>query len=269
MTKINRSISVHLQDFPDVGFLNDEDELIRAMDLVRNICSSALSIRDNKNLRVRLPLQGLTIIGKDAKKLLDFKDIIAEEVNVKEIFTREDVAEFSEIKLQINFKKIGAKYGAKMKEITEATRTGNWQKLNDKSIQIAGIDLVADEFDLKLAIKNYDESKFSVIALPSNDYLVMLDIQISEKLEHEGIARDIVRAIQQNRKEADLDISRQIILKIYSSNPIISKVAQDFAEYIKKQVLTSNLEVLDQKPSSTKFYFQHQLDYGDLTIVFS
>ena len=102
MTKINRSISVHLQDFPDVGFLNDEDELIRAMDLVRNICSSALSIRDNKNLRVRLPLQSLTIIGKDAKKLLDFKDIIAEEVNVKEIFTREDVAEFSEIKLQIN-----------------------------------------------------------------------------------------------------------------------------------------------------------------------
>jgi len=269
MTIIDRSISVHLQDFPDVGFLNNEDDLIKAMDLVRNICSSALSIRDNKNLRVRLPLQSLTIIGANANKLLDFKEIIAEEVNVKEIFTRQDVGEFSEIKLQINFKKIGAKYGAKMKEITEAIKTGNWQKLKDDSIEIAGINLIDDEFDLKLAIKNYDENKFSVIALPSNDYLIMLDIQLSKILEDEGIARDIVRAIQQNRKEADLDISKQITLKIFSTNPRILQVAKDFAEYINKQVLSSNLETLSQKPLPIQSYFEHQLDDGDLIVVFS
>ncbi len=269
MTIIDRSISVHLQDFPDVSFLNDEDDLIKAMDLVRSICSSALSIRDSKNLRVRLPLQSLTIIGKNAKKLLDFKDIIAEEVNVKEILVREEVEEFSETKLQINFKKIGAKYGAKMKEITEAMRLGNWSKSDNNSIKIAGLILIDDEFDLKLSIKNYDESKFSVLALPSNDYLVKLDIQLSKSLEDEGIARDIVRAIQQNRKEADLDISTQINLKIFSNNKRILQVAQDFAEYINKQVLSSSLEIFEQKPLPTKFYFEHQLDDGDLTITFS
>jgi len=269
MTIIDRSISVHLQDFPDVSFLKNEDDLIKNMDLVRNVCSSALSIRDNKNLRVRLPLQSLTIIGTNANNLLDFKEIIAEEVNVKEIFARQDVAEFSEMKLQINFKKIGAKYGAKMKEITEAMRTGNWQKSKDNSIEIAGINLVDDEFDLKLAIKNYDETKFSVMALPSNDYLVMLDIQISKALEDEGIARDIVRAIQQDRKEADLDISKQITLKIFSTNPRILQVAQDFIEYINKQVLALSLEALTQKPLPDKLYFEHQLEDGDLIVIFS
>ena len=70
---INRNISVHLQDFPEVNFLADDLELVNDMDLVRAICSTALAIRDNKNLRVRLPLQSLTIIGKSANKIKDFQ----------------------------------------------------------------------------------------------------------------------------------------------------------------------------------------------------
>lgn len=268
MTIIDRSISVHLQDFPEVGFINSQDELVKDMDLIRSICSCALAIRDNKNLRVRLPLQSLTIIGKNAKKLLNFKEIIADEVNVKEVLNRDDVEKFSEAKLQINFKKIGAKYGPKIKEITQAIQNKNWQIIDDKTIEIANLKLVNDEFDLKLAIKNYDETKFCVMALPSNDYLVMLDIEVSKALEDEGIARDIVRAVQQNRKEANLDISFQITLKIYSSNLRIIEVAKSFEEYIAKQVLASSIEILDAKPKKTKFYFENNLEDGDLVISF-
>ena len=96
---INRNISVHLQDFPDVSFLNDEKELISNMDLVRNICSTALSIRDNKNLRVRLPLKSLTIIGKNSSRISPFKDIISDEVNVKEINFEEDISKFADLKM--------------------------------------------------------------------------------------------------------------------------------------------------------------------------
>jgi len=96
---INRNISVHLQDFPDVKFLDDDLDLITQMDLVRSICSTALAIRDNKNLRVRLPLQSLTIIGKSANKIKDFHEIIAEEVNVKEINFIEDISQFADLKL--------------------------------------------------------------------------------------------------------------------------------------------------------------------------
>ena len=67
---IDRKVSVHLQDYPDVSYLEDEKNLVSDMDLVRNICSSALSIRDNKNLRVRLPLGSLRIIGINSSRIL-------------------------------------------------------------------------------------------------------------------------------------------------------------------------------------------------------
>ena len=262
---IDRSISIHLQDFPDVDFIDSESQLINSMDLVRSICSTALAIRDNKNLRVRLPLQSLTIIGKDAKKILPFSEIIAEEVNVKEIKIVEEISQFAENKLQINFKKIGAKFGAKIKEITNAIKEGDWQKINDKTIKIAGVELIDDDFELKLTTKNIDEKKSAIMPLPSNDYLVLLAIEITKELEDEGIARDIVRAIQQNRKDANLEITNHINLEIFSSNPRILEVALSFENYIKNQVLAENIKILAQKnTNSSAKIFINQLDDGDL-----
>ncbi len=150
---INRKNSIHLQDFPELSFLPDEKELVADMDLVRNLCSVALSIRDNKNLRVRLPLNKLIVIGKNAARILPFSEIIAEEVNVKSIEIKEEISELAELKLQINFKKIGAKFGAKIKEITGAAKSGDWKKISEKEIEIAGVVLEGDDFELKLATK--------------------------------------------------------------------------------------------------------------------
>jgi len=262
---IDRKISVHLQNFPDVSFLNDEKQLIADMDLVRSICSTALSIRDNKNLRVRLPLKSLTVTGKNSARILPFKDIIADEINVKNIEVKEEISELAELKLQINFKKIGAKYGAKIKEITQAAKEGNWQKISDKEIEIAGLKLVDDEFEVKLATKNIDEKKFAIQALPTNDYLISLDIEITKDLEDEGIARDIVRAIQQNRKDADLKITDHIKLQISSSNSRILEVTKNFGDYIKEQVLANELKATSEKISS-KFSFENKLDDGDISV---
>jgi isoleucyl-tRNA synthetase len=265
---IDRSISIHLQDFPNVDFIDGETQLIHDMDLVRSICSTALAIRDNKNLRVRLPLQSLTIIGKDAQRILPFSEIIAEEVNVKEIKIVEEISQFAENKLQINFKKIGAKFGAKIKEITNAIKDGNWQKIDDKTIQIAGVELVDDDFELKLTTKNIDENKSAIMPLASNDYLVLLSIEITKELEDEGIARDIVRAIQQNRKDANLEISNHILLEIFSSNQRILEVAKDFENYIKHQVLAENIKISPQKIISAEAkIFSNQLDDGDLEVL--
>lgn len=263
---INRKISVHLQDFPDISHLNDEKQLIADMDLVRAICSIALAIRDNKNLRVRLPLKSLKIIGKNSQRILPFKEIIAEEVNVKTIEIDEDFSALAELKLQINFKKIGAKYGAKIKEITTASKTGDWKKIGENEIEIAGLKLVDDEFEIKLATKNIDEKKFSTLPLPSNDYLVSLDVEITKDLEDEGIARDIIRAVQQNRKDANLNITDRIKLEIFSSNSRILEVAKSFENYIKEQVLADDLRCLNDANSSAKFTFENKLDDGDLKV---
>ncbi|MDX2082610.1 MAG: DUF5915 domain-containing protein [Rickettsiales bacterium] len=268
---INRKISVHLQDFPDVSFLPEEKELVSNMDLVRNICSTALSIRDNKNLRVRLPLKKLIIIGKNSANILPFKEIIAEEVNVKNIEIKEEISEIAELKLQINFKKIGAKFGAKIKEITEAAKKNDWQKISKNEIKIADEILSDDDFEIKLAVKNNDEKNLVTLALPTNDFLVQLDIEITKDLEDEGIARDIVRAVQQNRKDADLNISDQINLKIFSNNSRILAVAKTFENYIKEQVLANSINCVnnsDQIKNSAKFSFENKLDDGDLMIGF-
>jgi isoleucyl-tRNA synthetase len=271
---INRNISVHLQDYPDVKFLDDDLDLISDMDLVRSICSTALAIRDNKNLRVRLPLQSLTVIGKSANKIKDFHEIIAEEVNVKEINFIEDISQFADLKLQINFKKIGAKFGAKIKEITQATKENNWQKLDDKTIEIAGIKLVDDEFELKLTTKNYDEKKFVINALPTNDFLVSLNIEITPELEDEGISRDIVRAVQQNRKDANLQITDHIELTIFSDNPRILGVAKNYSDYIKSQVLANNIIISEKNINTSEKnnlsnlkIFDNQLDDGNISVA--
>ncbi len=269
--KISRNISVHLQDFPNLSFLFDDKELVADMDLVRSLCSTALSIRDNKNLRVRLPLNQLIVIGKNAARILPFKEIIAEEVNVKSVEIKEEIAELAELKLQINFKKIGAKFGAKIKEITEATKKGEWQKISEKEIEIAGVKLTDDDFEIKLATKNNDEKKFAIAALPTNDYLVQLDIEVTKDLEDEGIARDIIRAVQQNRKDADLNISDHINLKIFSTNSRILEVAKTFEKYIGEQVLADSLGCGvsgEEVKNSGKFSFENKLDDGDLVVGF-
>ncbi|MBM3579803.1 MAG: hypothetical protein FJX34_03420 [Alphaproteobacteria bacterium] len=261
---MNNQTSVHLQNFPDLSFLPDEKELVADMDLVRAACSVALSLRDHKNLRVRLPLKSLTIIGKNSARILPFTEIIADEINVKEVLVKEDITELAELKLQINFKKIGAKFGAKIKEITSAAKSGAWQKISDKEIEIAGVRLVDDEFEIKLTAKNHDEKKSAIMALSTNDYLVSLDVEVTKDLEDEGIARDIVRAVQQNRKDANLDISDRINLKLNSTNPRVIEVAKSFSTYIQTQVLAQDLHC-----SAPEFSFSNKLDYGDLDVAFA
>ena len=264
---IDRKISVHLQDFPVLDFIQSDENLTVKMDLVRSVCSTVLGIRDQRNLRVRLPLQKLSIVGKNAYDLEDFKEIICDEVNVKEVFFGNDFSNYGELKLQINFKKIGTKYGAKVKEITQAMRENNWRKIDDQAIEIAGLKLVDDEFELKLATKNFDEKKLAIMPLPSNDLLVILDIEINKDLADEGIARDIVRSIQQNRKVANLDISEKIDLQIYSSNPRILEVAKNFENYISQQVLSNGIKISSQKISSPMFCYENVIEDGDLTVI--
>ena len=123
----DNNISIHLQDFPDLGFINSDTKLEEDMDLVRVICSTVLAIRDLMNLRVRLPLQSLTIIGKNAKRIQLYSDIIADEVNIKSINSDENISQFGDLKLKINFKKVGAKFGAKMKDIISHANNNNYK----------------------------------------------------------------------------------------------------------------------------------------------
>ncbi|MFT6106529.1 MAG: isoleucyl-tRNA synthetase [Rickettsiales bacterium] len=264
---MKKNLSVHLQDFPDVSFLRDEKELTSDMDMVRQICSAALFIRDKENLRVRLPLSTLNIIGEKSDRMLAYKDIISEEVNVKNIQITHEIGDLAEVKLQINLKKVGAKLGKKMKDIQIALRSGDWKKLEKNKIEIAGETLIDDEFEIKLITKN----SHNTTALPSNDCLVELDINLTKELEEEGLARDIVRAIQQNRKDANLNVSNHIKIAILSPDTQLLRVVKNFDSYIREQTLTDEI-LLSNEPSALQNYqfsFDNKIEEKDFKIAIS
>jgi isoleucyl-tRNA synthetase len=276
----DNKISVHLQDFPEISFFDDEKKLVAEMDLVRLICSSALFIRDQKNLRVRMPLNELMVIGNKAENIIDFKDIIADEINVKSVTIKKDITDVAELKLQINFKKIGAKYGPKVKEITEAVKNNHWQQIAQNQVLVrlkdSEIILIDDEFDLKLNIKNQDDEKYakkySFAALSSNDCLIRLDIEVTKDLQEEGIARDIIRVVQQNRKDANLNVSNRISLIFFSNNYLINEVIAKYANYIKEQTLCLKIELVKEGYSksdatSANLFFENKIDDIELQML--
>ena len=132
--------SVHLADWPDAASLPAETELVAQMDLTRDVCGSTLALREANRLRVRLPLRSLTIAHPEAGILDSFRDLIADEVNVKSVTLTADVTKFGTRELKVD-PKLGAKIGGKVKEVFAAAKSGQWQEAADGRVDIAGITL--------------------------------------------------------------------------------------------------------------------------------
>jgi isoleucyl-tRNA synthetase len=266
---INRNLSVHLQSYPRLDFLPDNLQLIQQLDVVQKICSAGLSLREKHNLRVRLPLLSLEIIGNNTDWLNDFSYMIAEELNVKEVLLSNKINEIADLLLQINFKKIGSKYTNKVKDITIASKNKQWQK-QQENILIAGVILLPDEFELKLVAKPYNQQNYDILALSRNDYLIKLSIELNQNLINEGIARDIIRCIQQNRKEANFAITDYINLILITDNQHLIDVANTFKEHISSQVLAKNFTI-EKSPviGYAEKIFLHNLEEGEFGVMLS
>ena len=256
--------SIHLQDYPDVSNINFDDELVKEMDLVKEICSVALFLRDKENLRVRLPLNQIKIIGNDIEDLKKYKDIIADEVNVKNVVFESDIDKIATFVIEVDLKKLGSKYGEKLRDIMKAVKENKWKKANDDKIEIANTILEKDEYSIKLKPKK--ESK-NMQALSNNKAIIELDFNITPELELEGLARDLIRIIQQNRKDANLVLSDRITLSLKTSSQKLIKAIQDNAEYIKNQTLAKELDIVDN--ISEEFSFGEEIDGDFINIGFS
>ena len=256
--------SIHLQDYPDVSNINFDDELVKEIDLVKEICSVALFLRDKENLRVRLPLNQIKIIGNDIEDLKKYKDIIADEVNVKNVVFESDIDKIATFVIEVDLKKLGSKYGEKLRDIMKAVKENKWKKADDDKIEIANTILEKDEYSIKLKPKK--ESK-NMQALSNNKAIIELDFNITPELELEGLARDLIRIIQQNRKDANLVLSDRITLSLKTSSQKLIKAIQDNVEYIKNQTLAKELDIVDN--ISEEFSFGEEIDGDFINIGFS
>lgn len=212
--------SVHLADWPTSAALPRDVALVASMDMVRDVCSSALSVRKANSRRVRLPLASLTVASPNATSLENYLDIVKDEVNVREVLLTADVDSVASHELQVVPAVVGPRLGKNTQQVIVAVKKGEWTQEGD-TILVAGETLQPGEYALKLVTKSDSASA----PLPGGAGVVLLDITLTPELEAEGLARDVVRAVQQARRDADLNVSDRIVLTLGAEPAVQAQLA--------------------------------------------
>jgi isoleucyl-tRNA synthetase len=215
-----RASSVHLTTWPEPDDLPADADLVDTMDLVRDVCSATLSVRKAHQRRVRLPLHSVTVAAADASRLADFVDVIADEVNVRHVELTSDVASVASERLQLVPAKLGPRLGKDVQQVIRAHKAGDWTVDGDRVI-VGGVALEPGEYSLDLVASDDKASA----QLGGHAGVVALDVDVTEELEVEGRARDLVRLVQQARRDGGLDVSDRIELTVTASEPWTAAVA--------------------------------------------
>lgn len=201
--------SVHLTDWPEAASVPADAALATAMDLARDVCSSTLRLRKEHQRRVRQPLALLRVAVPGADLLAPFADLVADEVNVKRVELSDDVASVAAYDLQVLPAALGPRLGGQTQQVIKAVKAGDWQQDGDRVVA-GGIALFDGEYSLRLTVAGGGAST----ALTNGSGVVLLDIELTPELRAEGTARDLVRLVQQARREAGLHVSDRIALTL-------------------------------------------------------
>ena len=209
--------SVHLADWPSAGDLPADEALVAAMDAVRDVCSAGSALRKAANLRNRLPLQSLTVVVPDASGLAGFDRLVADELNLKEVRlldldTPEAASYGVEQRLTVNARAAGPRLGKDVQLAIKGSKTGDWSVADDGTVTSGGLRLEDGEFTLD-TVAGATDTGTAVGVLPRGGFVV-LDTEVTPELAAEGTARDLVRAVQQARKDAGLAVSDRIALTV-------------------------------------------------------
>jgi isoleucyl-tRNA synthetase len=233
--------SVHLADWPDAAALPADPDLVAAMDLVRDVCSAAHSIRKANGLRARLPLSSLTVAGPDSDRLAEFVGLVADEVNVKSVLLAPDASQFASRNLAVNFKVAAPRLGPETQSAAAAAKRGDWALLDGGCARIGDIVLQPGEFDMRVTPLDGATTR----ALADNSLVVVLDTEVPEALAVEGRARDIVREVQRLRRDLGLDVTDRIALEV-SGGPEVRDALETHEDWVAEQVLAVQISWVEE-----------------------
>lgn len=238
--------SVHLTNLIAADNAVVDHLLENQMDYAQKITSLVLSIRKKENLKVRQPLQKMLIPVVDAgikDEIAHVQDLILSEVNVKELAFIDAI----EKSIKPNFRVLGKKAGAKMKAAAEKIATLGGDKIAELekngrlTIEIEGqmMEILMEDVEILSAeIKGYKVASEGKIT-------VALDIELSDSLISEGIARELVSKLQNLRKESNLEVTDKIKVKI-ESHPYIKNSIISYKTYICTEILATEMEFEEQ-----------------------
>jgi isoleucyl-tRNA synthetase len=236
--------SVHLTDWPDASEFPADDQLVSAMDRLREVASAGLALRKAQGLRVRLPLANLTVVVADGSTIAEFTEILRDELNVKSVTVTElrdeSVGDYGITRrLSVNSRTLGPRIGGQVQQVIAATKAGDWSVV-DGVVTAGGIALVEGEYDLVLDVA---DTAVAVSFLGTGGFVV-LDTVVTPELEAEGLARDVVRAVQQARKDAGLDVSDRIRLEIEGDGIAVLAI-REHQDLIASETLAVEMELID------------------------
>ena len=236
--------SVHLCDYPEVDELKIDTVLEKEVELARQVVRMGRALREKHKLKTRQPLQAVTLVHHEDSVRIAFAhqaELIAEELNVKEVRIEASDAELTEVHFKPNFKRLGRRFGRNMKQAAaEIAKLGReeWGALQrGGSVQILEQEIVADDLILRREAKN------DVLIETEDALLVALDSELTESLIAEGYVRDLIRMIQNERKEQDLHMTDRIAVQVFCSDASVRAAVESHLDEISTQVLAASISI--------------------------
>jgi isoleucyl-tRNA synthetase len=236
--------SVHLADWPDADLFPANPSLVETMDRIQQICSTGSSLRKAANLRVRLPLQELTVVAPGADALQGFAAVVADELNLRSVRLLDAATaspeEFGiQQKLVVNARAAGPRLGKNVQVAIKGSKSGDWSVDDAGVVNAGGLQLEPQEYTLETVVAGSGGAAAAVAVLPGGGFVV-LNTEVTPELEAEGLARDMVRAIQQARKDAGLNVSDRIRTTVTAPGNVVDALLAN-AELVKGETLTVDL----------------------------
>jgi isoleucyl-tRNA synthetase len=216
--------SVHLTDWPGRDALPGDGALVAAMDEAREVASVALALRKSAGIRVRQPLRGMTVSTAKPAALEQLSTILADEVNVRAVAVTglEEADEHVSRQLTVNARSAGPRLGQDVQAVIRAAKSGEWTVTDDGTVRCGGVPLRDGEYTLEL-VASGDQSG-AVGVLRSGGY-VRLDTELTDDLRAAGVVADVIRVIQQARRDAGRDVSDRVAVLLDAPEPVWQAVS--------------------------------------------
>ena len=257
--------SVHLSDFPKYDEALIDKDLEERMKMAQDVSSMVLALRRKVNIKVRQPLQTIMVPVADAhqqESIEAVKNLILNEVNVKELKFVDNAAGILVKRIKPDFKKLGPRYGKIMKSLAAAIQGMSQENIlafeaagtftlnvegQDATVELADVEIISEDIPGWLVA---NEGRLTVA----------LDITVTESLRKEGLARELVNRIQNLRKSNGYDITDKINVTVLSSDEMDDAI-KEFNEYIANQVLAVSVEITEHAISDATV-----LDFEDFNL---
>jgi isoleucyl-tRNA synthetase len=227
--RLGNADSVHLAEWPSLREELIDLKLSTEIHTVREMVSAGLSIRAREKLRVRLPLAAAKLAVKEgmSERLKPYVPVLCGELNVKQIEFLTDSSSIATVSAKVNARVLGPRLGARVQEVIQKVRNGEFEVLDGGSVRIGDITLTPGEVEVGFA------GKPGLAVESGGDFVIALDTAVTPELLLEGQARDLVREIQDMRKEADLHIADRIRLSVKGADALLAA----HAAYIQSETL--------------------------------